>query len=247
MNARQNKTRDLFHASWLSMIYILLLLVVANKVGLVAQAATPHYPLQVSANRRYLVDRDNVPFLLQGDAPWSLISAVTKSEAVEYLENRRALGFNTLMVNLVEHHFNGPINREGEGPFRTPGDFSTPNEKYFAHADWVIKKAAEMGIQILLAPCYLGYKGSEEGWFEEILANGPEKCRDYGRFLGKRYRDYDNIFWLMGGIAIREEPSPRSMKSPWALRNSTGAISLAPIVSQNKLLSMAMPKRVGSM
>ena len=30
-----------------------------------------------------------------------------------------------------------------------PGDFSTPNEKYFEHADWVIKKAEEKGFQVL--------------------------------------------------------------------------------------------------
>ena len=72
-------------------------------------------------------------------------------------------------------------------------------EKYFTHADWVIRKAAENGIQVLLYPMYLGYKGTDEGWVEEALANGPEKCLDYGRYLGKRYKDFDNIIWLMGG------------------------------------------------
>lgn len=105
----------------------------------------PVYPLKVSSNKRYLVDQHNTPFLVQGDAPWSLISGLTQAEADSYLENRRLKGFNTLMVNLIEHKFHGPVNREGEGPFATPGDFSTPNEKYFAHADWVIRKAAEKG------------------------------------------------------------------------------------------------------
>ncbi len=199
MDIRRIENKGLIQTIWSGLVHFFLLGVAGNMAGPVAWAAPSHYPLKISANHRYLVDQDNAPFLLQGDAPWSLISAVTKSEAEQYLENRRALGFNTLMVNLVEHHFNGPINREGEGPFRMPGDFSTPNEKYFAHADWVIKKAAEKGIQILLAPCYLGYKGTEEGWYEEILSSGPEKCRAYGQFLGKRYRDFDNIFWLMGG------------------------------------------------
>jgi hypothetical protein len=30
-------------------------------------------------------------------------------------------------VNLIEHKFRGPVNRYGEGPFTTPGDFCTPN------------------------------------------------------------------------------------------------------------------------
>ena len=34
---------------------------------------------------------------------------------------------------------------------------------------------------------------------EEVMASGPEKCLAYGRFLGQRYKDFDNIIWVMGG------------------------------------------------
>jgi hypothetical protein len=148
-----------------------------------------------------VVDQTGSPFLMQGDAAWSLIVGLNQTEVEEYLQNRRDKGFNTVMVELIEHKFckKPPLNVAGDAPFKTPGDFSTPNEKYFAHADWVIRKAAENGIQVLLYPIYLGYKGTDEGWVEEALANGPEKCLDYGRYLGKRYKDFDNIIWLMGG------------------------------------------------
>ena len=164
-------------------------------------ASPPAYPVKISANHRYLVDQNNKPVLLQGDAAWSLLVGLTKPQVEEYLKNRREKDFNLLMVNLIEHKFckHPPNNAEGEGPFTTPGDFSTPNEKYFAFADWVIKKAAESGIQILLAPIYLGYKGTDEGWYEETLANSPEKCLEYGRYVGKRYKDFDNVMWLIGG------------------------------------------------
>ena len=153
-----------------------------------------------SPNKRYLVDRNGAPFLLQGDAAWSLIVGLNEAEVEQYLENRRQKGFNSIQVNLIEHKFckHPPLNVAGEGPFTTPGDFTTPNEKYFAYADWVIRKAAENGIQVLLYPIYLGYKGTDEGWVKEALANGPEKCLDYGRYLGKRYKDFDNIIWMMG-------------------------------------------------
>jgi hypothetical protein len=146
-----------------------------------------------------VVDQQGAPFLIQGDAPWSIISGLTREEEEQYLENRRQKGFNSIIVNLIEHKFHGPVDRYGEGPFTTPGDFSTPNEKYFEHADWVIRKAAEKGIQVFLAPIYLGYIHTDEGWVEEALANGPEKCRGWGRYLGKRYRDFDNLVWIMGG------------------------------------------------
>src|SRR5882724_9579397 len=105
-----------------------------------AFAAGP-YPLRASANHRYLVDQSGAPFLVQGDAAWSLISGLTKEDAEKYLDARKRQGFNSIIVNLIEHHFNGPVDRYGEGPFTTPGDFSTPNEKYFANADWMLRKA----------------------------------------------------------------------------------------------------------
>jgi hypothetical protein len=157
------------------------------------------YPLRVGPDHRHLVDQSGTPFLIQGDAAWSLISGVTKEEAETYLEGRRREGYNAVIVNLIEHYFKGPVNRYGQLPFTTPGDFSTPNEKYFEHADWVIRKAAEKGITVFLAPIYLGYIGTEEGFVVEAAANGPEKSRNWGRYVGKRYRDFDNVVWLIGG------------------------------------------------
>ncbi len=108
--------------------------------GLAAFGMDP-YPLRVGPDHRHLVDPGGTPFLVQGDAPWSLISGLTREEAELYLERRQCQGFNSIIVNLIEHKFRGPVNRYGEGPFTTPGDFSVPNEKYFEHADWVIRKA----------------------------------------------------------------------------------------------------------
>ena len=173
----------------------LLTLAVCSSVAL---AAGP-YPLRIGPDHRHLVDQNGTPYLIQGDAGWSLISGLTKEEAEKYLEARRRQGFNSIIVNLIEHKFRGPVNRYGEGPFTTPGDFSTPNEKYFEYADWVIRRAEEKGIQIFLAPIYLGYIGTDEGWIDELVANGPEKARNWGRYVGKRYRSFDNIVWIIGG------------------------------------------------
>ncbi|MBV9269284.1 MAG: glycoside hydrolase family 140 protein [Acidobacteriaceae bacterium] len=165
----------------------------------VLASGASRYPLRIGLDHRHLVDQSGTPFLVTGDAPWSLISGLTNEEAELYLERRHAQGFNSIIVNLIEHKFRGPVNRYGQGPFTTPGDFSTPNDKYFEHADWVIRKASEKGIQVFLAPIYLGYIGTDEGWIQEALANGPAKCRAWGRYVGRRYRDFDNIVWLIGG------------------------------------------------
>jgi len=85
---------------------------------------------------------------------------VNKEDAEIYFADRRSKGVTALIVNLVEHKFNGPTNRYGQAPFRTPGDFATTNEAYFAHADWVLRRAAESGMAMLLDPLYLGLSRS---------------------------------------------------------------------------------------
>jgi hypothetical protein len=167
------------------------------------------YPIRVAPDRRHVVDQAGAPYLIFGDTPWSLISGLTKEEAERYLENRRRKGFNSIIVNLIEHKFRGPVNRYAQGPFTRPGDFSTPNEKYFAHADWVIRKAGEKGIQVFLAPIYLGYIGTDEGWIEETRANSSANCLNWGRYVGRRYRDFDNLVWLIGGDRNPDEVLPK--------------------------------------
>lgn len=166
--------------------------------------AAPAYPLKIGANKRILVDQNNQPFLINGDTPWSLIVGLTKTEADQYLENRRQKGFNAIIANLIEHYFGGPANIYGQQPFTTPGDFSTPNENYFAHADWVISKAAEKGLLVILTPAYLGYGCGEQGWCQEMISNGVDNCRNYGRYLGNRYKGFANIIWMEGSDAEAE-------------------------------------------
>jgi hypothetical protein len=164
-----------------------------------APAASASYPLRVDGAGRRLVDAQGRPFFVVGDAAWSLIVRLTREEATRYLTDRRARGFNTVLVNLVEHHFGGPPDRAGDDPFRVPGDFSTTNDAYFDHAEWVVDEANRQGILVLLAPLYLGYEGGVEGWYQEVLRNGAGRCREYGRYVGRRFARHPNVVWIDGG------------------------------------------------
>jgi Protein of unknown function (DUF4038)/Putative collagen-binding domain of a collagenase len=159
------------------------------------------FPLSVAAGGHYLVDSKGKPFLMNGDTAWSLIADLSRDEVDLYLRDRKARGFNTLLVNLIEHKYarNAPANANGDAPFRVAGDFGTPNEAYFKHADWVLERARAMGFLVLLAPAYVGYRDSGEGWYEDMVASGTAKLRDYGRFVGERYRHLDNILWVHAG------------------------------------------------
>ena len=169
----------------------------------VTTAAKNVYPLKIPANGRYLVDRENKPFRIQGDSAQSLIVNLTYAEAEVYFSNRHAKGFNSVNINLIEHKFGvkAPANRNGDAPFTRPGDFSTPNEAYFAFADSIIDLAASKGMLVSLAVMYLGANGGDEGWWSVLSnkTNSQAVCYRFGQYVGNRYKNRANILWVIGG------------------------------------------------
>jgi hypothetical protein len=159
-------------------------------------AASPAFPLKVSANGRYLVDQRDVPFLLVGDSPQALFGQLSDADAQLFFEDRRTYGFNTLWINLLCNDYTGcnsdGSTSEGVVPFSVPGDLSTPNEEYFARADRLIQMANQYGILVVLDPIETG------GWLSTLRANGPEKAYAFGRYLGSRFGSNPNIIWMHG-------------------------------------------------
>ncbi len=172
----------------------------------------PTFPLSIGPTRRYFVDADGRPVLIQGDAAWSLVAATRREDAIRYLDDDAAKGFNAIIVSVIEKYFapDPPRNLYGDEPFLVAGDFATPNEAYMAHVDWVIGEAEKRGIVVFLVPSYLGYPEPHgygpqygydlpDGWNAEVLANGIDGCRSYGRYVGERFGRFSNIVWTMGG------------------------------------------------
>ena len=154
------------------------------------------FPLELGPTGRYLVDQRNVPFLIVGDSPQSLIVDLSEKDARYFLAARRAEGFNTVWINLLCNSYTGGrpdgSTYDGIRPFNVPGDLSTANERYFARADAVIRFAARLGLLVFLDPIETG------GWRRVLLGNGVAKAYEYGRYLGDRYRKFPNVVWLSG-------------------------------------------------
>lgn len=188
----------IMHARFV-LLFIVLILPVSLTHG--QTSTVPSFPIKLNSSGSYLVDQRNQPFLINGDTAWSLIVQLPRKDVLTYLSDRAQKGFNLVLVNLIEHKFatNAPANHFGHAPFTTPGTLNIPNEPYFAHADWVIGKAARKGLVVLLAPLYLGHGCGSEGWCAEVKASSLADMRNYGRYVGKRYKNYPNIIWLIGG------------------------------------------------
>ena len=163
-----------------------------------------NWPLRVSANGPYLEDQSGIPFVIIGDAAWSLAAQASPSDVITYLNNRQAKGFNAIYVNLIEHHFadNAPNNYNDDSPFTNGhSDWSVRGAAYWSNVDFLLNEARSRGILVLAYPAYLGYNCGSEGWCADMQAQTDEAMTDYGRFLGNRYKNQGNIIWVHGGDA----------------------------------------------
>ncbi len=170
-------------------------------------SSLPAYPIKVSANRRYLVDRNNIPFLIAGDSPQALIYRLSEAQAESYFADRQAHGFNTAgWIDVVcagrdyprniygatydgIHPFTGFI---GGGTDWTHYDLRKPNEAYFVRLDHIVELAAKHGILVFLDPM------ETAGWLSTLRNNGRAADYSYGRYLGNRYRKFPNVAWING-------------------------------------------------
>jgi len=165
------------------------------------------FPLRVALSGRYLVDQRGTPFLIKGEAAWLALVNLTEAEQERYLLDRSAKGFNLVEVMLANHNYTKspsptpPSNRLGEQPFSKAGDFSTPNDAYFDRVARFVDRAASVGIAVLITPNFLGFDGDHEGWWKETIsaANNRAVCARFGRYLGARFKDKQNVIWLAGG------------------------------------------------
>lgn len=168
--------------------------------------SNPHFPLKLIRSGRHLVDQKNIPFLIKEFSAWGMIQALSETDEMAMMDSLKKTGFNTLLVsiisNAVDQMGGNPPYWKGISPFNVKWDFSTPNEKYFQHADRFLAMALSKGFFVMLVPCYLGYFDAPgQGWWDEVRStnNSPEKMRKFGEFLGDRYKNNPNIMWIIGG------------------------------------------------
>lgn len=174
-----------------SMRFVLILLVLAARALAPARpASSPVRQLRVAADHRHLEFVDGQPFFYLGDTAWELFHRLNREETDRYLRNRAAKGFTVIQaVALYAAALKEP-NAYGQFPL-IDGDPARPNPRYFEHVDWVVDRAAELGLFIGMLPTWGNH------WKTARIFT-PQKARAYGEFLGKRYRGKP-VIWILGG------------------------------------------------
>ena len=171
--------------------------------------------LKVSENKRFLTREDGSLFFWIGDTAWELFHKLNREDADLYLENRAEKGFNVIQaVALAELDGIMTENAYGRKPLLQnslhaydptlpdiTGD-SSGGYSYWNHVDYIVKKAQSLGL-------YIGFVCTWGDKYNQMNGKGPElfnaqNAEFYGKWLGSRYKDKNNIIWILGGDRILE-------------------------------------------
>lgn len=183
--------RNFFH------LYIIATCLIVLTSTAYSQVHIDHGRLKVATDKHSLQYEDGSPFFWLGDTGWGLFQFLSIKEITRYLDNRVAKGFNVIQAVAIfagngtgEPNFYGNKAITGLHPLRT-------NEKYFTLIDTVMKMAQQRNLIIALLPVW----GDDivRSWGDGSRASDSVNAYTMGSFLGRRYKNYKNIVWMMGG------------------------------------------------
>ncbi len=159
--------------------------------------------LRISSDRRYFVTADGAPFFYLADTAWELFHRLNREEAEMYLSDRAAKGFNAIQaVVLAEADGLRTPNATGELPLHNLSP-ARPNEAYFKHVDWIVDRAAELGLYTTMLPTWGDKWNCRSDAGPEVFT--PANAEQFGEWLGRRYRSRP-VIWMLGGNRSPENP-----------------------------------------
>lgn len=160
--------------------------------------------LKVHENKQYLMWDDGTPFYYLADTAWELAHKLNRNEIEYYMNTRKQQGFNVIqVVALAEKDGLRIENAYGHLPFLMDKDddtkFQIPKDpsNYWTDLDALIDIAKEKELFIGLLPTWGDKFNKKQGYGPEIF--NEKNAYEYGKWLGKRYADYWNIIWILGG------------------------------------------------
>lgn len=165
--------------------------------------------LRVAADGRHLCDAEGRAFFYLADTAWELFHKLNREDAELYLRDRAEKGFTVIQaVALAEKDGLRRANAYGRHPMKIndqgrfdPALLDTDGEySYWDHVDAIVRRAGELGLYIAMLPTwgdkFVGMRGEGPQIFDEKTAY------NYGQWIGSRYRDEENIIWVMGGDRV---------------------------------------------
>ncbi|MFM6975964.1 MAG: glycoside hydrolase family 140 protein [Sphingobacteriaceae bacterium] len=154
--------------------------------------------LKVNKAGRYFETKEGKPFFWLGDTGWLLFKKLSREEALAYLDNRAAKGFNVIQVmalhSLDVTNFYGDsalVNKQIDQLKTTKGaNFKNRQQyDYWDHVNYIIDEAAKRNLYIAFVTV----------WGSAVKDVKPQQAEKYASFLVKRFGNKPNIIWMNGG------------------------------------------------
>jgi len=136
--------------------------------------------LVVGPDKRFLVKENGDAFVWIGETNW-FFAKLPPATIDHILDKRSSQGFTIMFVSCREKLYNG----EGTG------GISSPNEAWWSYLDEYIAKCEQRNL----------YVGITLGWHGKTRSNSEADLYNYGKWVGKRYKDNKNVIWLTLGEA----------------------------------------------
>ena len=161
----------------------------------------PAYPvptkLKIDNSRRFLVRADGSPFVWIGDTFW-LFSKLTRKQRLQLLDDRQSKGYNVVMIRVGMGAKGEPVGFRGN---------LQPIESHFQEIDRLVEEAKKRGIYVAIAT----------GWWQVVRDYDADSLYKFGKFIGDRYKDDENIIWLgageSGSHSRQQKLAPHKLKS----------------------------------
>ena len=134
--------------------------------------------LKIAKSNRFLVKEDGNPFVWIGETNW-FFAKLPPAVIDSILDTRSSQGFTMMFVSCRERLYNG----------QGIGSISNPNESWWSYLDEYIAKCEQRNL----------YVGITLGWWGIIKNNTETELYNYGKWVGDRYKDKNNIVWLTLG------------------------------------------------
>jgi hypothetical protein len=165
---------------------LLLLIALVASCTSAIPAVPIAWPVQVSSNGRYFVDRKGQPVFWLGTTQWELFRGYTLEDAQLILDKSKDKGFVFVQTMLMGVGDGTRANVYGQKPWLSD-DPLTPNEAYFRNADAVVQAARERDMILYVM----------------LYHQTCRKCitvanaRAWAKWLAQRYKEMPNIVWSM--------------------------------------------------
>ncbi len=147
------------------------------------------------------------PVFVVGDSAYDLFTqSSANSDITTYLSDRQAKGINLVWAAVIDNAYHRAGTTEnnafGDSPWTSGSEnfASCCNSAYFAQVDYVLQQASSYGITVLMGTAFAGAYGTCTGEYVSAMESASDATMQaYGAYLGARYKNSNNIIWLIGG------------------------------------------------